>query len=88
MVADALGWRTLFFMNVPLGITLILAAALVLPTDGRRVPWAEFDALGFALLSGLLGLVGLLLLGPPGWAGVCRCADREDPLPLDHIRVA
>jgi EmrB/QacA subfamily drug resistance transporter len=69
MVADALGWRTLFFMNVPLGITLILAAALVLPTDGRRVPWAEFDALGFALLSGLLGLVGLLLLGPPGRLG-------------------
>ncbi len=69
MIAQTLGWRALFLLNLPIGLILILVAALVLPPDRRPVRWAEFDGLGFVLLSGLLGLVGLLLLGPAGRSG-------------------
>ncbi len=66
MVAQTLGWRALFLLNLPIGLLLILVAALVLPVDRRQARWEEFDGLGFVLLSSLLGLVGLALLGPPG----------------------
>ncbi len=66
MVAEKLGWRALFLLNLPIGLILILVAALVLPPDRRPVRWADFDGLGFGLLSGILGLLGLALLGPPG----------------------
>lgn len=49
---DEQGWRLLFWMNVPLGIVALIAAALVLP-NATREPGRNTD----------LDLVGVLILG-------------------------
>lgn len=59
-LTDALGWRSIFYVNVPLGIiALLLGSRVTVPrrTDGRREP---FDLAGAAVF--VLGL-SLLLLG-------------------------
>jgi len=56
-------WRLVYFINVPVGVAGVVAAALLLPPlpgrGGRR-----FDALGFACIAG--GLFALLLAASEG----------------------
>ena len=68
LLVSALGWRSVFFVNVPFGIITIIASALIL--EGGR-PSAEishpgrrerFDWLG-AALSGAVLLLFLLVVG-------------------------
>lgn len=69
---EAEGWRLVFWVNVPIGVLALAAAAMLLPArDGPRVQTPS-DPLGLALLS--LGLVALLVpliegqdLGWPPW---------------------
>lgn len=51
-------WPWLFFVNVPVGVAAVAAAAFLLPRDDASAIRRPFDALGFALLSP--GLVCLL----------------------------
>ena len=58
-----LGWRTVFFVNVPFGIIIALAAAQLIPHTPRR-DGVRLDTLGAAVLFvGLACLIGPLLFG-------------------------
>jgi EmrB/QacA subfamily drug resistance transporter len=57
LLTDGPGWRWVFFINVPIGVALILLAARFLPTDRPEASSRRFDALGAATVTG-----GLLLL--------------------------
>jgi EmrB/QacA subfamily drug resistance transporter len=81
---DGLGWRTVFFVNVPFGIAIIAAALKIMPSAPRR-EGTRLDVPGaIVLFLGLLCLIGPLLFGrelqwsPPVWlamaAGVTMVA--------------
>jgi MFS family permease len=58
-----LGWRTVFFVNVPFGLLIIAAALQVMPSVPRRVG-PRLDVPGAVVLFlGLLCLIGPLLFG-------------------------
>ncbi|HZP76711.1 MAG TPA: MFS transporter [Pseudolabrys sp.] len=66
-----LGWRTVFFVNGPVGVALVIAAVAILPKAPRK-SGVRLDLIGAALLlAALLGLIGPLLagtdLGWPAW---------------------
>lgn len=53
ILIDGLGWRAIFFVNVPLGLVTLLLACRYLPADGRkpRADRAGFDNVGTLLLA-------------------------------------
>jgi EmrB/QacA subfamily drug resistance transporter len=58
VVIDAIGWRAIFYINVPIGILGTLAALFILPGDEMKKEKEKVDYLGAALFSsGLLFLV-------------------------------
>jgi MFS family permease len=58
-----LGWRTVFFVNVPFGLIIIVAAARIMPQVARRAG-TRLDIPGaIVLFIGLLCLIGPLLFG-------------------------
>lgn len=72
-----LGWRSVFLINVPVGVTAAVAAMRCLPADSRGE--SRLDLAGVALLSvTVLLLVVPLTLGNsagwPDWAWVCLAA--------------
>jgi EmrB/QacA subfamily drug resistance transporter len=57
------GWRAVFFVNVPFGLLIILAAARIMPSVPRRAG-TRLDVSGaIVLFLGLLCLIGPLLFG-------------------------
>jgi EmrB/QacA subfamily drug resistance transporter len=64
----ALGWRTIFFVNVPIGLVIMGAALWLMPPMPGK-PGTKLDVIGAAvLLIALLALIGPLLLGADlGW---------------------
>ncbi len=50
------GWRSIFLVNLPVGLVGIAATMLILRPDKITAPiaWKTFDFLGFTLLSGFL----------------------------------
>src|SRR5215813_5555707 len=60
---DGLGWRTVFFVNVPFGVAVIAAALRIMPSVPRRSD-TRLDVPGAVVLFlGLLCLIGPLLFG-------------------------
>ncbi|QPF85256.1 MFS transporter [Bradyrhizobium genosp. L] len=58
-----LGWRAVFFVNVPCGAVIIVAALMIMPMAPRRLG-TRLDILGAVVLfAGLLCLIGPLLFG-------------------------
>jgi MFS family permease len=58
-----LGWRAVFFVNVPFGLVIIAAAVKIMPTVPRRAG-TRLDISGaIVLFTGLLCLIGPLLFG-------------------------
>jgi MFS family permease len=58
-----LGWRAVFFVNVPFGVTIIAAAMRLMPMAPRRAG-TRLDIPGaIVLFAGLLCLIGPLLFG-------------------------
>jgi len=57
-LAHELGWRSVFYMNVPIGVLAILLAWRAVPDDRPRAGREPFDLAGASLF--LLGLVALL----------------------------
>ncbi|GGC59676.1 MFS transporter [Chelatococcus reniformis] len=64
-----LGWRAVFFVNVPFGIAIIVAAAALVPSLARK-EGTRLDLPGAAILFvALLCLIGPLLFGRDlGWS--------------------
>lgn len=46
VITDTMGWRWIFFLNVPLGIIAVFVGLAVLPKD-TKVPTGRFDVVGF-----------------------------------------
>jgi len=67
-VAD-LGWRTVFFVNLPVGLALMCAALWLMPPILSK-PGRQLDLIGAVVLSiALLCLIGPMLIGADlGWA--------------------
>ena len=58
-----LGWRAVFFVNVPFGLVIIAAASWIMPSVPRRAG-TRLDVPGAIMLfAGLLCLIGPLLFG-------------------------
>jgi EmrB/QacA subfamily drug resistance transporter len=59
ILTDTLGWESVFFINVPIGITVGLVAVRVIPTTSAvRVGRGQFDVVGAgALMTGLVSLI-------------------------------
>jgi MFS family permease len=58
-----LGWRVVFFVNVPFGLFIVAAALRIMPSVPRR-PGTRLDIPGaIVLFAGLLCLIGPLLFG-------------------------
>jgi MFS family permease len=58
-----LGWRAVFFVNVPFGLVIMAAASAIMPLAPRRAG-TRLDVPGaFVLFTGLLSLIGPLLFG-------------------------
>lgn len=53
------GWRSIFYVNIPIGIIGYMAAFLILPADKPRVEGERFDFKGAVLFS--TGMISLLL---------------------------
>lgn len=65
---DAVGWRAVFYINVPLGLAT-LAALLVIVPHRREMTVQSFDPLGLLCLAGFVVclLVGLQSAAQDGW---------------------
>jgi len=67
LLVDALGWRSIFLLNLPVGVAAIACTAGVAETPRRH---REVDRLGQLLAAAALGLItgGLITGGSAGWA--------------------
>jgi len=69
-----LGWRAVFFVNLPIGAVIMAAALRIMPSLPRRAGTRLDIAGAIVLFTGLLCLIGPLLFGhdlhwaPPVWA--------------------
>jgi MFS family permease len=78
LLVDAYGWRSVFWVNVPVGLVAILAGVVLLPRSRNLNRRQGGDASGFVLLtaavvSGLLALSGLSGMPQPPAVVVGLC---------------
>ncbi len=59
ILVQFLGWRSVFFVNVPVGIAILALTKAVIPPDRRRRERASLDVRGAILVTA--GLVALIL---------------------------
>jgi EmrB/QacA subfamily drug resistance transporter len=65
---DAVGWRAVFYINVPLGLATLVALLVIVP-NRRETTVQSFDPLGLLCLAGFVVclLVGLQSTAQNGW---------------------
>jgi EmrB/QacA subfamily drug resistance transporter len=73
-----LGWRTIFWINVPLGVAALLASPRLVP-ESRASQRSRFDLAGVALITACLVAVVLPLVdgrqeGWPAWSWIALAA--------------
>jgi EmrB/QacA subfamily drug resistance transporter len=56
LIIDNLSWRWIFYVNVPIGVTAVVAAMRILPTIERK-PADRLDVVGFGLMAAGLPLL-------------------------------
>jgi EmrB/QacA subfamily drug resistance transporter len=55
LLTQLIDWRAIFFINLPIGLGVAVAAAHVIPADGRRAGWRRLDLLGAAFATASVG---------------------------------
>ena len=58
-ITDNLGWRWVFYVNVPVGILAVAVTLVALPYVRSKVSWREIDFAGAAMLAA--GVIPLLI---------------------------
>jgi EmrB/QacA subfamily drug resistance transporter len=69
VLTQSIGWRWVFFVNLPVCVLVLASAFRLLDNDGKQAPIKNFDALG-AIFStaGMVGIVYALVNAPSvGW---------------------
>src|SRR5450631_2107746 len=66
VLVDAYGWRSVFWVNVPIGVVAIVAGYLLLPRSRDLSPGRGRDVAGFVLLAGAIVSSLLVLSGLSG----------------------
>jgi EmrB/QacA subfamily drug resistance transporter len=54
---EALGWQAIFFINLPIGVALAVAARRMIPADTRVPQWRGLDLPGALLATASLGSI-------------------------------
>jgi EmrB/QacA subfamily drug resistance transporter len=73
LLVEHISWQAIFFVNVPVGIVAVIAAARLLPRDEAPETTEPLDAIGLGLVAA--GLVGLTYgLAESGTAGSMTAA--------------
>ncbi|MEU9948514.1 DHA2 family efflux MFS transporter permease subunit [Streptomyces sp. NPDC047939] len=69
VLTDALGWHWIFFINLPIGLAVLLVAVRVLPADRGPGIAAGADAIGALLVTGgvMLGIYSVVEVESYGW---------------------
>jgi EmrB/QacA subfamily drug resistance transporter len=69
ILTDYLSWRWIFFVNVPVGIVVLLLAPRIVPESRSDVEERHYDALGAVLVSSGLALLVYAISEAPkvGW---------------------
>ena len=80
-ITDNLGWRWVFYVNVPFGIAAIAAVLIALPYVRSKATWRDIDFLGVTTLSA--GLVPLLIA-----LSITRDHTWTDPLVMSLLALA
>ena len=57
VLTEALGWQAIFFVNLPIGIALAVAARRMIPADADTPQWRGLDLPGATLATGSLGAI-------------------------------
>ena len=89
LLLDSFGWRSMFFINIPIGVIALLLALRVIPADAseERRAGLPLDILGFALMApGLAALV--LALTEAGERGAFATPTVLVPLVLGAVLLA
>jgi EmrB/QacA subfamily drug resistance transporter len=66
LLVDTLGWRWIFWINVPVGLLVLAGALLWLREPATRTPAGRIDALGAVLAVALLFALNYALITGPG----------------------
>src|SRR5580692_10905354 len=79
LIVATVGWRWVFFLNVPVGVVAVAAGVFLLPRTRRRAESRGTDPAGMILLAvsttaGMLAISSLSGLGLPAWAVACCAA--------------
>jgi EmrB/QacA subfamily drug resistance transporter len=72
VLTQSIGWRWVFFVNLPVCAIVLIGAFRLLANDGKQAPIKDFDAVGAVLsTAGMLSLVYVLVNAPTaGWGSV------------------
>jgi EmrB/QacA subfamily drug resistance transporter len=69
LITSGPGWPWVFFINVPIGLAMIAALAVVLPATTGQNPRPQLDILGAVLVTGATAtlIYALIRAGDHGW---------------------
>ncbi|HEX2924378.1 MAG TPA: DHA2 family efflux MFS transporter permease subunit [Chloroflexota bacterium] len=71
LLVDSLGWRSIFYVNLPIGVLAIFMALLLIPEDSKRES-GEFDFVGALVLAASMSflLYGINQGSDLGWGSL------------------